>query len=426
MKGVFQVFCAIQILFYFCETKNSQDLVVSSILAIFNQYFVEKYSKLQLITYGNDNSSKVQDLVSNLLAKVNVPVLLEISEQNEDNLTITKLKSPSIIFCESFSQFEKVTRNLTWQPYSNKRLPHLVYVPKISIHDIENIQDGFRIDKVNFLVKSNESTVELLTSYMFTDERCKTSQVRSINSFSAQSGKWKSKNFYPEKYRNFYGCSLIVLMSPTFEKMNFLSFMAFHLNFKPKIKAVSLLSFYGDPVVLHRTLAEAHDIALDMAFLRDDRLDQTRMLFIDTMRLLLPPGEPFTEIERLLHPFDKETWACLIATFVLTLIVIQIINRCSIKVQIFVYGQTVMSPSLNLISTFLAGYQYQLPERNFARFQVMLYIFWSLIFRTCYQSKMFEFLQLDLRHPGIEEITEDYRECKQNGWRRLYGDPDLT
>jgi len=46
------------------------------------------------------------------------------------------------------------------------------------------------------------------------------------------------------------------------------------------------------------------------------------------------------------------------------------------------------------------------PRRNFARFLLMLFIIWSLIFRTCYQGLLFEYLQGDGRKPPIKSIKE--------------------
>ena len=61
---------------------------------------------------------------------------------------------------------------------------------------------------------------------------------------------------------------------------------------------------------------------------------------------------------------------------------------------------------MNLLSIFLTGAQVKTPGRNFARFLLILFIFWSLIIRTCHQSMLFELMQADLRRPTIKTLDE--------------------
>jgi hypothetical protein len=104
--------------------------------------------------------------------------------------------------------------------------------------------------------------------------------------------------------------------------------------------------------------------------------------------------------------FDRETWIAICVTFIIALIVIHVIKFASKQVQNFVFGRNITTPTLNLFSIFLSGGQHRTPGRNFARYLLMLFIIWSLIFRTCYQSMMFENLTSDLRHPRVKTVEE--------------------
>lgn len=86
--------------------------------------------------------------------------------------------------------------------------------------------------------------------------------------------------------------------------------------------------------------------------------------------------------------------------------VIQIINRCSLVIRNIVFGHGNNTPTLNMASTFLAGYQNRVPEGNFARFILMLFIIWCLIFTTCHQSELFKHLQSDERKPPAKSFAE--------------------
>jgi hypothetical protein len=66
-------------------------------------------------------------------------------------------------------------------------------------------------------------------------------------------------------------------------------------------------------------------------------------------------------------------------------------------------------PAYNVVSIFFGIGQTRLPVENFSRFVWLLFIWFCLIFRTCYQSKLFEFMTSDMRKP-LPESVDDLRE----------------
>lgn len=48
----------------------------------------------------------------------------------------------------------------------------------------------------------------------------------------------------------------------------------------------------------------------------------------------------------------------------------------------------------------------KLPGRNFARFILMLFVLFSLVMRTAYQGKQFEFIQKEMRKKNVQTIDE--------------------
>lgn len=381
----------------------SVSLLATSVSAFLDDYFVAMNSSLSFIYYitrdrQKNGNTEGQKLINNLLTTKSLKTSMTIYRENQDNLTVTALYQPSILIFESLRQFDIVSRKVTWQPYSSKRLPHLVYVPNITHNDIQSIRDGFSIDKVNFPVQSANGSVELLSSFMFSPGKCKTNQVARINTFSRSMKMWKNKNFYPDKYSNFHGCKLTVLTPLPTDRM--IDLLGPNLNLTRTYKVRHGREYFS------AIFSEVFDLAVFMGVTPPHTMDSTSSLYSDEMVFWIPPGEPLTDFEKMILPFDDDTWICIFVTFVIALVVIQIINRCSTTVQNFMYGRLVKTPTLNVISTFLAGYQTQLPGTNFARFNTMLYIIWCLIFRTCYQSKMFEFLQVDLRHSMPQTFKE--------------------
>lgn len=104
--------------------------------------------------------------------------------------------------------------------------------------------------------------------------------------------------------------------------------------------------------------------------------------------------------------FDDETWMWICITFAIAIVVILIISLTSNKVKDFVFGLGIRTPLLNLIDIFLNGGQNRVPGRTLARYLLTLFVSWSLIFRTCYQSKTFENLNSDMRHGRVRSIEE--------------------
>jgi hypothetical protein len=76
------------------------------------------------------------------------------------------------------------------------------------------------------------------------------------------------------------------------------------------------------------------------------------------------------------------------------------------KIRNLVIGENVNTPSLNVAAHFFGLGQIEIPQRNFARFLVMMFILYCLIIRTTWQSKMFEFMQKEMRKPEVKTIKE--------------------
>lgn len=124
------------------------------------------------------------------------------------------------------------------------------------------------------------------------------------------------------------------------------------------------------------------------------------------LTFLIPPGEPYTLVEKMFMMFDFAVWIGIVITLLSAFIAIQVFNMLALNIQNFIYGRNIRTPTMNLISIFLTGGQCKIPARNFARFLLTLFIFWSLIIRTCYQSELFKYLQADLRKPIVQTIDE--------------------
>jgi hypothetical protein len=236
---------------------------------------------------------------------------------------------------------------------------------------------------------------------MFEPDKCWRPQYKTINRFSRSSLTWDNATFFPEKHENFNGCNLWAsqeerLSLPT----QIFLLLAQELNFK-------VIYFKNDNSNSgsHRNI-DIYNILGHQGTFEYQLHDFSSVLYNDVVTCTVPAGEPYTQLEKMFIIFDKYTWICIGVTLAGSLLVIQIINLMSIAIQKFVFGRDVRTPTLNVASVFLAGGQYRVPGRNFARFLLMSFIWWCLIIRTCYQSTLYKNLQQDLRKPMIKTLDE--------------------
>lgn len=122
--------------------------------------------------------------------------------------------------------------------------------------------------------------------------------------------------------------------------------------------------------------------------------------------LIVPPGRPFTSLEKLFKPFQLGVWFLLLLAFVTGSLVMTVIKFQSATVRDFVFGAKNNSPYLNMLNIFVGGSMHLLPGRNFARSLLMMFVLFSLVKRTLYQGALFKFLQADDRNKEVQSIDE--------------------
>ena len=123
--------------------------------------------------------------------------------------------------------------------------------------------------------------------------------------------------------------------------------------------------------------------------------------------LIVPPGKFYMPWEKLLMPFDEQTWMWLGITFAIAFFVIILIKLLrSTSMYELVVGSNVVAPALNVVGIFMGIGQILLPRRNVSRFLFMNFILFCLVMRTAYQGKYFEFLTSDIQKKSIATIEE--------------------
>lgn len=401
MKLYFMIFVAVLISGNFCEKiPSNYSLVSDAIDGILHEYFANETHKIDVVCVSEKLDLQNEKLVDRALHNKNNAFTLKVSKFAESSKI--KLNTSSIVVFDSTEKFQKMKSKIDWQTHPSVRYPHLVHILNANLRDLQQtkFENDFSIDKVDFIINTNKS-IELVTSFMFSEHACMKNQLQTINKFDRKLMKWETSNFYPNKYKNLHRCKLY------YQFIDIPELLAFGIHTKIFAKLINSTSVHiSEPDVAYLTIAQWPQ-ANHFDF--GNSIIYGNVYMFDKYIILLPPGELYTSLEKLIAPFEKELWIAITITMSIGFVTIQIINRTKTKIKQFVFGSSIKSPTMNFFSIILVGSQVKTPGRNFARFLFVLFVIWCLIIRTCHQSMLFESLQSLKRKPQVERIEDVVR-----------------
>ena len=295
-----------------------------------------------------------------------------------------------------------------------------------------------------YFIINNFDSVILSTVEWFSPTGCNELAIHRVNEFYKDKLKWNKELKNYDKFLNYYGCDL-VMMLPAVEKdgTNYHTSGYSILKLSNQTGSDSL-DIHGITPKVFEIASQYHNFKTDYqsAYVPSGWVDayqrgsvimipinnkpkipnvffEIKPLFSQSIYLgysnvianydgimFVTPSERYTPYEKFKLPFDNETWILLGATFIMTFLSIAIINRFSKATRNLVYGHDVDTPIWNVISIFFGVSQTKLPNKNFSRFILVIFIYFCLIFRTCFQSKFFEFLTSEPRQSPPKTVQD--------------------
>ncbi|KAG5679173.1 hypothetical protein PVAND_008763 [Polypedilum vanderplanki] len=121
---------------------------------------------------------------------------------------------------------------------------------------------------------------------------------------------------------------------------------------------------------------------------------------------LISHNDVYTNYEKLNFPFDTATWILIFFIFGLTFVSIFGLHFCPPWLKVLIFGKGIIHPAYNALGIFFGIAQLRLPSESFCRAILIIYLWFCLIIRTCWQSKMFECITTDMRKPLPESIED--------------------
>jgi len=320
---------------------------------------------------------------------------------------------------------------------------------KILIYLDENVQGfpahpKFKNDSVELIgyfyyIRNEKDQISFFTHEYFNENQCNEIKSVTLNPFDKKYMRWITPLENYNKFQNFHDCELVLVekFGPNlnFEHRNkevidcvlkdypFCNNLMMFIseedhkqglyvdlirmtskiaNFTPNFKMDVPLA-----LVKHYNLIEKNPvIKFSTGSFNEGKGFQTSLLFETTFIVAATPSEFYNNYEKLWLPFDNVTWILLLLTFVAAFLVIFMAKLLTNSVQTLIIGREVSTPALNVIHIFFGISQMKLPAASVPRFILMMFIVFCLIFRTCYQSELFEFMTSDMRKPPPSTVYD--------------------
>ncbi|CAG9805812.1 unnamed protein product [Chironomus riparius] len=318
-------------------------------------------------------------------------------------------------------------RIFSWSFYP-KAFKFLIYIHKCDLgfltRNIKALTKGDKLSFLNgrlenyeFIIVNDNDLIHLLTIEWFTDTACNQPQLIVLNSFNTITQKWNKTLENYEKFVDFHGCMLKLGLIVSHVDNCYGSMRPPDQNKEtietngiiPEVFRIAAQKLKFTPALSVTDDENDVDVYVEIKRMTTSAEGWLHMTstFLEIRDIIVAtPGERYTAYEKLWLPFDETTWILLISTFLLAFIGIFVVNYMPKFIQQRVFGEKVQTPALNVISTFFGISQYKLPIRHIPRFILMMFVFFCLIFRTCYQSKLFEFMTKEPRHPPPKTVAD--------------------
>ncbi|CAG9797955.1 unnamed protein product [Chironomus riparius] len=374
--------------------------------------------------YKND---EVQESLENFEAKLDMnkcrPATAS-SENNSKTLVFTKSQEEEQLASDHPHDLQKVISNCMDLELLSVSSMQESLENDCDENDIQLDRNYDILLVYSYFFISESDEIKLVSIEWFGPKMCKP-HLKTINIFNKESMKWLSKLKNYEKFLNFHECELTLLVRVSDRNTikselgsitsTIFTIASKNYNFTPTFQ----LGDFDSEHILHESKTDVHLIPVSHTIRapnvyfeiidikrKSSRIRTSNSVMDLQYTVLVPPGELFTPYEKLLLPFDFWTWIFVFITFSITFVSIFCINHLPEKIKDVVYGNKVRTPVWNVVGLIFGIGQTRLPDKSFARFIFILFIWFCLIFQVCFQSKLFEFMTSEPRRPSPVSIRD--------------------
>lgn len=347
----------------------------------------------------------------------NVTVLLN-SVTNETRL----LSKSSLILVE---KVQDVLTNVT--SLMNYNYNHLIVIRRYTSGDLDELVYKFWKNlfiNVSFLLNTTPN-ISIQTFVPYNEEHCNDTMLRTINIFDGQAYTWLTRNFFPQKLNNFYGCAIRiathknvipyivreetvngerVLMGRVIQMIDALSSS---LKFTANLDYAPSVGAYED---CYRKVGNNEadlfigNVAIDKS--RIEKLDFSLPIFFEFLKFVVPPGKSYSQVENFGRVFDSVTWTLICVVCLLVGGVVLIISFRSKKVKVYAFGSHYNNAFMDYLATIFGSSLSTSPKAILPRLVIVKFVLFCFVIRSIYQGSLFNFLQSGAKASPVQSINE--------------------
>ncbi|EDX02338.1 uncharacterized protein LOC6525395 [Drosophila yakuba] len=432
---------------------HNVSLVYALVWAIDNYYGMATSTPLAVVQFPTSRESRRlhNDMIDAALfrssATGRIQFLLEDDRVEMTEQNNTELPPPSgltgrpiaIWFLDSLRSYFRLEMylNQLGSPYKRNGFFLVVYTG-LEEQPVESLKIMFRrllnIYVINVIVfLQRDDTVHLYTYYPYGPHHCQSSLPVYYTAFqdlpAPATGFGLTKPLFPSKLGNLHGCQLVVA---TFEHRPYV-----HIEDDPKTPGGRII--LGIEGLIFRSLAERMNFTVKLLerqdknrgeilpdgnvtgilkMMVDGEVNLTFVCFMynkarsDLMLpsishasfpivLVIPSGGSISPMGRLTRPFRYIIWSCIAVSLLLGFLLISHLRiTAAPELRHLVLGRHNHRPCLGMWSSLLGGLAIYNPQRNFARFILVMWLLQALILRAAYTGQLYLLLQdVEMRSP---------------------------
>ncbi|KAG5671335.1 hypothetical protein PVAND_001538 [Polypedilum vanderplanki] len=422
--------------------------ISKAISDVIHEFFIVQNIKFDFIVYGK-KSNHINDIIDEVTKKVNeeIPTNLKyitnIQNWNHEFNRSAVIFIKSIKNLENFQSKSKTYRNdgPKLKYYGSERLKFLVYIEDMEYpKQFLNVLVYKRFEYISFIgelqfyeffiyLNRKQKEVSLFMHKIYGAMKCENFELLQINSMNINTQEWFQtlKNF--DHYENFYGCMIDFIVHYSFlfyysdisknedpDERQFagvmfeiIQIMSSKHSFTPHyiISILKDLHFYNIVTKNYQPNGQNAFLFSIAPVIFYDRFSYYTQSFSSTNFMFhISYNDLYTNYEKLTMPFDDLTWIFLLLTFGLTFATIFGLQFCPRWIRTIFFGKGINNPAYNALGIFYGISQLRLPRESFPRATLVIFIWFCLIIRTCWQSKMFELMTTDMKKPLPASIDD--------------------
>ncbi|KAG5676498.1 hypothetical protein PVAND_006329 [Polypedilum vanderplanki] len=464
--SIFKIFFTILLfnfalcIFNFNNQVQEKSISISRVFFdIINEFYISNDIKFDFLIYGHATEN-IKDVINEVSKQLNEKITVNIKhienitkwnhKFNKAAVILTKsLKNLKILQekSESTPKFSKISSKFP------KKFKFVVYIEeKQNFLNVKKIIERSRNETslsatdlrfFEYLITNDKNILKLSANLLYSEENCGIFTLKLLNSYDIEKQKWHTKLNNFQHFENFHGCPISFVLKFQhlwYPKSIYLCPVCFNFHSKnfQNLFVNKDTKFEGLTNEIFELMAKKHNFTIhyilsfhngtgieNFVGQRNFLPNSSRRIFLSSEIIdysknrhwfepfdsvdyyyLVTENDLYTNYEKLFFPFDLITWILIFFTFGFIFGAIFAVHKCSQDVKLLVFGKGIKMPAYNTLGIFFGIAQHRLPRETSSRFTLIIFIFFCLIIRTCYQSMLFEFMTSDMRKPLPESIED--------------------